>query len=130
MFKKVQTYFKSLVAKIYENTKFSLYRRNSTSTVLQTVYGKTTDKWYMDGIRVHTSDIQMTYEHIRVTCGWYASTYEWDTDDMQVHTSDIRVKYEYIPVTYGWHTDTYEWHTDDIRVHTSDIRMTYESHVK
>ena len=48
-------------------------------------------------IRLHTSDIGMTYE--------------W-------HTDDIRV-------TYGWYTSTYGWHTDDIRVHTSDIRMTW-----
>ena len=48
-------------------------------------------------IRLHTSDIRMTYE--------------W-------HTDDIRV-------TYGWYTSTYGWHTDNIRVHTSDIRMTW-----
>ena len=77
-------------------------------------------------VKLHTSDIRMTYEYIRVTYGRHASAYEWHTDDIRVHTSDIRMTYEYIRVTYGWHTSTYEWHTDDIRVHTSGIQMTYE----
>ena len=92
------------------------------------VHGKTTYEWHTNDIRVHTIDIRMTYEYIRVTYGWHTSTYEW-------HKDDIRMTYEYIRVTYGWHTRTYEWHpediqvhTSDIRVHTSDIRMTYEWH--
>ena len=106
-----------------------------------TGHGKATHEWHSNDIRVHTSDIRMTYEYIRV-----------HTADTQVHTSDIRMTYEYILVhtsnirmiykyirvtygwhmstyeyiwvTYGWHTSAYEWHTDDIHVHTSDIRMT------
>ena len=64
------------------------------------VHGKTTYEWHTDNIRVHTSDIRMTHEYIRVTYGWYTSTYEWHTDDIQVHTSDIRMAYE-------WHAGTY-----------------------
>ena len=76
---------------------------------LDTVYGKTTCEWHTDDIRVHTSEVRMTYEYIQVTYGW--------------HTSDVRMTYKYIRATYGHHTGIYEWHTDDIRVHTSDIRM-------
>ena len=64
------------------------------------VPGKTTDEWHTDDIPVHTSDIRMTYEYIRVTYRW--------------HTSDIPL-----------HTTTCKWHTGDIRVHTADIRMAY-----
>ena len=100
-------------------------------TMFYVVHGKTTyDEWHTDDIRVHTSEIQMTYE--------------WHTDDIQIHrigirmtydwhTDDIRVTYEYIGVTYKWHTSTYNWHTNGIRVHkdkiwahTSDIRMAFE----
>ena len=71
------------------------------------VHGKTTYEWHTDDMRVHTSNIRISYEYIRVTYGWHTSTYEC------------------IGVTYGWHTGTYEWNTDGIRVHTSDIWMTY-----
>ena len=37
------------------------------------VHGKTTYQWYTDDIRVHTSDIRMTYEYIRLTCKWHAN---------------------------------------------------------
>ena len=33
------------------------------------VHGKTKNERHTDGIRVHTSDIRMTYEYIRVTYG-------------------------------------------------------------
>ena len=69
------------------------------------VHGTTTDKWHMDDMRVHTSDIRVTYEYIRVTCGY-----------IRVHTNDIRMTYEYIRVAYGWHASTYKWRTDDIQV--------------
>ena len=74
-----------------------------------------TYEWHTDDIRVHTSDIWMTYEYTGVTYGWHTSTYEWHTDDIRVHTSDIRMTYEYIWVKYGC-----------IRLHTSDIGMTYQ----
>ena len=35
------------------------------------------------------SDIQMTYDYIRVTYGWH-------TDDIRVHTTEIRMGYAYI----------------------------------
>ena len=92
------------------------------------VHGKTTDEWHTNDIRIHPSDIRVTYE-------WHTSTYEW-------HTDDIRVTHEHIQVTHGWHTSTYEWHTSDIRVtyewhtstyewhtaHTNDVRVIYEWH--
>ena len=68
-------------------------------------------------VKPQTSDIQVTYEYIRVTYGWHTSTYEWLKDDIRVHMSKIRM-----------HTITYEWHRDDIPVHTNDIRMTYGWH--
>ena len=70
--------------------------------------------WFM--VKPHTSDIQMTYEFIRVIHGWHTSAYKWYTDDTQVHTCDIQMK-------YGWHTSTYEWHTND-------IQMTWKWHKK
>ena len=103
-------------------------------------------------VKLHKSDIRMTYECIRVTYGWHTSIHEWNTDNIRVHTSDIRMAYEYIRVTYEWHASIYEWHTitykyirvtyiwhtstydwhrngtrvhiDKIRTHTSDIRIT------
>ena len=89
------------------------------------VHGKTTDKWHRNDIRVHTSDIGMTYKYLRVTYGWHMSTYEWHTDDIREHTSDTWMTYEYIQVTYGRHTSTCAWHKESIRVHKSDIRMKY-----
>ena len=80
--------------------------------------------WFV--AKLHTSDVQMTYEYIRVTYGWRMSIYEWHTDDKQVHTSDIPMTNKNIRVTYGWNTSACEWHTDDIQGHTSDIRMTYK----
>ena len=71
---------------------------------------KCPSKWFM--VKPRTSDIQMTYEYIRVAYGW--------------HRSDTRMTYEYIQVMYGWHTSTYERHTDVTLVHTTDIRMAYE----
>ena len=70
-----------------------------------------TYEWHTDDIRVHTSDIWMIYEYIRVTYGWHtthiqviyrghASTYEWDTNDIQVI-------YEYIRLTYKWYKKYY-----------------------
>ena len=86
-------------------------------------------------VKPHTSDIRMTYEHIRVTYGWHTSTYECHMDDIRVHMNDISMTYEYMRVTYGWHASTYEWHTstyewntNDTRVYTSDIRVTYGRH--
>ena len=67
-------------------------------------------------IRVHTSDMWMTYEYIRMTYGWHTSAYEWHTKDLRGNTSDIRMTYEYIRVTYRWHMGTYKWHTNDLRV--------------
>ena len=61
-------------------------------------------------VKLHTSDIRMTYEYIWVTYGWHTSTYEWHTDDIRVHTNDIRMACKYIRVTYKWHAN--------------DIRMT------
>ena len=55
----------------------------------------------MSDIRVHTSDIRMTYEHTQVTYECHTSTY-----------SDIRMTHEYIQVTYKWHAN--------------DMRMTEE----
>ena len=49
---------------------------------------------HMDYIRVHASNIRMTYEYIRVTYGWYIS--------------EIRM-------TYEWYTSTYDWHANGIR---------------
>ena len=87
------------------------------------VHGNTTDEWHTNDIWVHTSDIRMTCEYIRVTHGW-------QTEGIREHTSDIRATHRWhtsdIWVIYRWHPSTYEWHMDDIRVHTSDIRMTYE----
>ena len=42
-------------------------------------------------VKPHTSDIQMTYEYIRVTYGWYTSTYEWHENVMtcEWHLSEI-----------------------------------------
>ena len=48
----------------------------------------------MDNIRVHTSDIWITYEYIQVTYGLNTSTYQSHTDGMQVHASDIWMTYE------------------------------------
>ena len=79
------------------------------------VYGKTIDEWHrsthqtygwhtgtcewrMVDIRMHASDIRLTYKYMRVTYGR--------------HTSDIWMTYKYIPVAYRWHA--------------SDIRMAYE----
>ena len=56
-----------------------------------TVHGKITDAWQTNDIRVHTSDIRVTYKYIRVTSGWHTSSYEWYTDDIRVHTSDMRI---------------------------------------
>ena len=90
---------------------------------IKRVHGNTTYEWHTDDIRVHASDVRMTY-------GWHTSTYEWHTDDIRVHptyqwhTSDIRMTYEYIRVTYS----DIRVHTNDMWVHTSDIRMTYEWH--
>ena len=42
-----------------------------------------TYKQYNDHMRVHTSNIRMTYEYIRVTCDRH-------TDDIGIHTNDIR----------------------------------------
>ena len=72
---------------------------------LETVHGKTTDEWHTNDIRVHTSDIEMTYEYIRVTYGWHTSTHEWHTDDIRVPTSDMRMTCEYIGMTYECHTN-------------------------
>ena len=52
-------------------------------------------------VKPHTSDIRMTYEHIRVTYGWHTSTYECHMDDIRVHMNDISMTYEYMRVTYG-----------------------------
>ena len=63
-------------------------------TKLLTVHGKTTDEWHTDDIRVHTSDIWMTYE-------WHTSTSDWDTngirvhiDKTQAHANDMRMTWE------------------------------------
>ena len=53
------------------------------------VHGKTTDEWHMDDIRVHTRNIWMTCEYIRVTYRW-----------IRVYTSDIRITFEYIELTF------------------------------
>ena len=76
--------------------------------VSERYHGKTTYEWHTDVIWVHTSDIRMTYEYIRVTYGWHTGTYEWHTDDIQIHTTDILMKYK-------WHTCTYDLHSNDIR---------------
>ena len=94
-------------------------------------------EWHTDDIGVHTSDIPMAHEYIRVTYGWHTSAYSWHTDYIRVDTSGIWIAYEYIRVTYGRHTSAYEWHTiicehiqdewhtDDIGVHMTDIPMAY-----
>ena len=41
----------------------------------------------MDDVRVHTNDIRMAYEYIRVAYGWHTSTMTYYA--IQVHTSDI-----------------------------------------
>ena len=72
------------------------------------VHSKTTYEWHTDDMRLHTSDIRMTCEYIRVTYGWHTSTYEWYKDDIRVHTSDIRMKYE-------WYTSTYDLDANLVR---------------
>ena len=63
-----------------------------TYEYIRVTYGwhTSTYEWQMNDIRVHTSDIRMTYE--------------WDTSDIRMtnewHTSDIRM--------------TFEWYTNDI----------------
>ena len=61
-----------------------------------------TYEWHTDDIRVHTSDIGMTYKYIRMAYGWHTSyiwmTYEW-------HTDDIQVTYKYMWMTYECHTN-------------------------
>ena len=70
-----------------ENSRKSSYK----SRIAATIHGKTTYEWHTDDIRIHTSDIRMTYEYIPVTYGWH----------IRVHTSDIRM--------------TCDWHTDDMQ---------------
>ena len=95
----------------------------------QTIHGKTIYEWHTDDIRVHTSDIWMTYEYIRVTYGLHTSTNEWHTDNIRVHTRDIRIIYEYIRVTYEWHgiRITFERHTDDMRFQRK-IKLSFSKH--
>ena len=121
------------VAKFHHNSFLLRYLilRNISCIYDQKAHGKTTYEWHADEVRVHTSDIRLTYEYIRVPYRWHTSTIEWHTHDIRVQLSDIRMTYEYIRVTYGWHTSKCEWHTDDIRVHTSEwhpngIWMTWE----
>ena len=68
-----------------------------TYEYIRVTYGwhTSTYEWQMNDIRVHTSDIRMTYE--------------WDTSDIRMtnewHTSDIRM--------------TFEWYTNDIGIHSA-----------
>ena len=71
-------------------------------------------EWHTDDMWVHTSDIGMRYEYIRVTYRRHTSTYKWYTDDLWEQTSDMRITKECIWVTYYY-----------IRVHTSDVHMIY-----
>ena len=64
----------------------------------QKAHDKATDKWHMDHIRVHMSDIWVTFE--------------WHMDDIRVHKSDKLMSYTYVQMTCGWHT--------------GDIRITWE----
>ena len=101
-------------------------------------------EWYKNDVRVHTSNIQMTYEYIRrsydvLICT--RSTYKWHTNDRRANTKGIRITYEYIRRTYEWHVDKirmscdymqmasarYEWHTNDSGFSAS-IRMPYKWH--
>ena len=66
--------------------------------------GKTTDEWHTDDVRVHTTDIRMTYE--------------W------VHTGDIWITCECMQMTCGWHMITYRWHRDDKPGYMSDTYIT------
>ena len=116
------------------------------------VYGNTTYDWHTDVIRVHTSDIRMTYEHLRVIkticqfahklCFFIFITIFTSISDcfslffpffqvLEMYNSTWWLQYflfyKNIRVTYGWYTSTYKWHTNDIRIHASYIGMTYDT---
>ena len=62
-----------------------------------------TYEWRTDDIRVHGSNIRITYEYIRVIYGWNTSTCEWHTNGIRVHTSGICMTYRYMRVTCRRH---------------------------
>ena len=59
-------------------------------------YGWYTSKYdcHKDDIRVHMSDIRMTYKYIQGIYGWHIIINNWYTDDNREHTSDIRLAYD------------------------------------
>ena len=61
-----------------------------------------TYEWHTDDIRVHTSDIGMTYKYIRMDMDDIQVTYGWPM-------SGIRM-------TYKLPTSTCEWHTNGIQI--------------
>ena len=55
------------------------------------IHRKTTYKWYTGDMRVHTSDIRMTYKYTKVTYRLHKRTPDWHTNDLQLTSNHMGV---------------------------------------
>ena len=71
----------------------------------------------MDNISVNVSETQMTYEYIQMTYHYtrvhtsdIQMTYEWHTNDIQAYIDKIQALKSDIQMTCVWHTNRYDCH--------------------